>query len=710
MMRRFALSAVLGPLAFALWAAPAVAAEPAVRWSAVERTYPVDRRGPDYPYPPLPEPDPPELKTRNVVLENRLVRIEVAPDLAGRVMHVTYKADGTDLFQVKDSIVPCTPWDAGGWRTSFPFHEHGMRFKGQTAGWRIIEGADGSVTLAMDMRFGRFRDAAELDYKGRFSHLRLGRTMTLRPGQAFFECAMRVENPLPYRVGWRLWTTNQFPVAEDAEFIIPASRMSGHGARDIEDWPWGEGLALYRNWTRPNYSLFALNNPYPFLAIYYPEDDVNRVRVADPAEAPGGKLWGWQCGSSGARFFEVWTGLDRVFEQEGRLLAPFATGGFTERVYLVRGVGRVAYANADAAVGLEYAEENGRATAVLRATPACEIADAEVTLAPADGGEGRTVRTALEPMETLEIRAPVAARDAPVRVTIRAGARLAATRGRTLLQITLPLARPPVDLEAEKAIAESVWPGDDATPKRLCEMGERIGRVSRWGDNIATTGLRSAREWIAAEPESAEAHVALGRIAYELGLFDEARAALKRAAALDPAEGVACHLLGLVLLEEGKADEARAAFESALSAGRPSAEAGYFTALAKIALGRFGEAAEDLKRLVESRPEAFRPRLALAAVLARLGKVDEARALADGALAEDPASVEAAETVARCCPDDAARREAVEQLLRHNPEAPEALAAFCREVDEGVWQHPQRPEEFREAGHRTTTRFLGETW
>jgi tetratricopeptide (TPR) repeat protein len=190
----------------------------------------------------------------------------------------------------------------------------------------------------------------------------------------------------------------------------------------------------------------------------------------------------------------------------------------------------------------------------------------------------------------------------------------------------------------------------------------------------------------------------LGRIAYRLGKLDEAKAALETAVKLDAEEGLAHHLLGLTLWEAGERDEAARHFATAIACKRPHAEAGYFVALRCIAAGDSAGAAGALAALVKAKPELVRPRLLLAATLAKLGRHEEAQRLAAALEAEDPASVEVAEATARCFPHDAARRRAMTQLLKHNPEADEALRRLRAAMDRGEWTHPKRPEKHEHVG------------
>jgi tetratricopeptide (TPR) repeat protein len=662
---------ILPALLLACCLAAPLAGEGPVRWRTVSRTYPV--RGAERN----------AVTVTNVVLENDLLRVEVAPELAGRIMHVVYRGSGRELYNVNDEVLARIPWDAGGWRASFPFPEHGMRFRNQSCGWRVIPG-DGTVTLAMDNRFTHFRSPQEVNYQGRYTVLRLGRRVTLRPGQAYFECAIAVENPMPFRVGYHLWTTAQFPEAPDARFVLPVSRVSFHRAEWFRDWTPGQGAALYRNWSS-HASYFSVGMEQPFAAVYYPGTDINRIRIADPEPAPGAKLFGFAPGRN--RYFEIWTGNQPIFEQPGELLPAFGTGGFTERGYLVAGLGGpVTYADRHLAVRLLRAEGTGGSPAVLRLATAHLIEQAVVK---ASGSKDvSSFAGTLRPGKVCALKL-----DAPPgeRVRLRVFA-----AGELLTDCELPPSRPPVSHEAERRIRRSIYPPKGA-PAARAVGAEKRGWI-RFGFNdsssptLDTTGLAAARRWRREQPDSVEARVVLGRIALRAGLLEEAAAALKDALDMDAERGSAHHLLGLVLLEQGSRARADAHFRAAVRCERPHMPAHYFVALAHIGDGKLQAASDALSKLVNACPDLLRPRLALAATLLKLDRPEAAGEIARDALRDAPAAVEAAEVWARCEPDDETRRGQVRKLLESNPGAAAAMDRFRREIDDGLWRRPPRPE------------------
>jgi tetratricopeptide (TPR) repeat protein len=648
-----------------------------VRWATVKRSYAPHfhpkgiGQPPDHPAPP----DSPPVEVTNVVLENEHIRIEVAVQAAGRVMHATYK-DGTELFNVLERMAGGQPWDGGGWRSSFPFQEHGMRYTDQPAGWRVIEGADGSVTLTMDMRFGRFL-GEELGRYGRFTPLRLGRAITLRPGSALFEVASTVENPLPYRFGYRLWSTAQFPDRPDAEFWFPVSRVSDHGLRNLADWIWHQGRALRSNWNSHG-SVFSINSTHPFTGIYYPSEDLNRLRIARPDDMPGGKLYAWGYPSV---FFEVWTGSEHLFEQEGRLLPPFAARRHTERYYAVHGIGRVEYANEHFAVSTERSVAEDPPNVLVRLFPVQDVEAVEYEVLHPDG---RILARADAPAKARHVKilkTPVEPGHVPLRVSAKSG-------GQLLLDVTLPLAVPRPDPDLERHLMTTIRPGREDR-QRIAESQETRAWIGFRSPNLAGAALRAALDWTEAEPGNVAAQRQLGRVLYMIGRPHKAAAALQSALSIDGKDAHSRHLLGLVLLEQGDKQEALRQF---LLAVPEAPEAHHMAAMVLLSSGDRTGAIEHLRKLVEAQPWVVRPRIVLAALLAARGPAGEARVLAEKLQNEDPSSPEIAYLMTLCHPQDATRAQTLAQMLTLNPEAPEAVAQLRAEIEQGSWVHPARPD------------------
>jgi tetratricopeptide (TPR) repeat protein len=229
----------------------------------------------------------------------------------------------------------------------------------------------------------------------------------------------------------------------------------------------------------------------------------------------------------------------------------------------------------------------------------------------------------------------------------------------------------------------------------------------RQGDGLHLSGLVAhqsgdharARELIksaiATDGKQAAYHNSLGVVLLALSAAADAEACFRRALTLDPLYPEAHNNLGNALQQEGRLDEAIAAYDDALEtrpdyaeawcnrgrtlqladqphaaaeslrhalALRPDwAKAVRYLGDAEAQIGRRGEAETRYRRALALEPDDAETHGALAALLERANRLDEALAAADEALRRDPRNVRAAVTAARAerrlrRPADALRR------------------------------------------------------
>jgi len=144
------------------------------------------------------------------------------------------------------------------------------------------------------------------------------------------------------------------------------------------------------------------------------------------------------------------------------------------------------------------------------------------------------------------------------------------------------------------------------------------------------SALTAARRAVALDPEDAAAHTALGGSLALLRQGEEARVALDRALALDPSSALASFSYGLSTLSLDTAGESLRYFQRALRLSPRDPLAHDFEGAIATAFhlaGRHEEAIAMTRRSMASQREAgFSYEPVIAASLARLGRVDEARA------------------------------------------------------------------------------------
>ena len=559
-----------------------------------------------------------------VVLENEYLCVRVIPSLAGQVHDVVFKPTGDDLFYREDRAKPYFAFIQSGVRGSFPKSEHGMFFFGQPASWRVLGRGDGSVTLAMWMDFSRHQKGSPQGAEKAFTPVMLTQLVTLRPREGLFSVTYRLVNPCPYRVGRQFWNDAFFPrnhgrsgvvhgtaappARTATEWVYPAAYVSTHSGADLrlyaaEEMRLGESL-------RGDNSVFAWDMPYGFAGLWYPEVGVSRLRIWDPVAAPGAKQYFRGEGASRDsawlavlwNLVELWGGTDCLFEGVENWLEAGEAWEFTHRFALVRGIGKVQYADERLAVNVDLGGAEPRAEVVtFRPT---ERLEAFLDGAPA----GRPWPCA--PDRPAAFRLPRG----------RASARLRLVAdGAVILDQLFPL-RVPVGAPRHALIRESL----DWSRPGVQEMAT--------GSTHQRTSYRQALKGYG------EGTVDRGRVLYRDGQLDLALESLQCAALADAECGEGWHLLGAALLEKGRSQEAAAAFGRALTAARHHPPARYFLALDALARGSADEAAAHLARLTRERPAHWEGRL-LAAYLEASGRVPSGDSLAAARLleSEDPA-------------------------------------------------------------------------
>ena len=560
---------------------------------------------------------------RCVVLANEYLRVRVIPELAGQVHDAVFTPTGDDLFYCEQRAKRDWTFVESGVRVSFPRAEHGTVYYGQPAVYRAFRRPDGSVTLAMWQEFGR-NHYANPDRVGLWTHLLLSQQVTLRPGEGHFSVTYRIVNVLPCRVGRQCWNDaflprNHTPAgtvqglveppAETlTEWVCPASYVSTHSGQQFRRYtqaekPLRKARAAYS-------SVFAWDIPYGFAGLWYPQVRVNRLRLWNPEPAPGTKQFYLADGMYGHdnlrdvhyNFVELWGGTDCVFEAVENWLGPGEAFQFTHRFALVRGIGKVDYADEHVAVSVAFEGPRPCVEAVAF----------------------RPVRSLVAYLDGKRLgRSRPCGPDRPARFPmprgVRGGRVVLVADGEKALDRAFPLAIPPNDARHE-AIRSALKHG----PVRD-EMTGNPAQGGRWDFRLALRGYPAGS-------------VGRGRVLYRAGRLNEAVECLRQAVGADPEDGEAWHLLGAALLESGSRAGSAAAFGEAVRAETPCAAARYFLALDALAGGNCVEAERQLRMLVGRRPAHWEGRLLLAHLAATApgasaGSLDAARAME----AEDPA-------------------------------------------------------------------------
>jgi adenylate cyclase len=226
--------------------------------------------------------------------------------------------------------------------------------------------------------------------------------------------------------------------------------------------------------------------------------------------------------------------------------------------------------------------------------------------------------------------------------------------------------KPPENLDAWETYQRGLWlmwtflEDDNAEARRLFRRAHELDPgfaaayaheayahfitvVMGWADTpdeALATGLMAANMALALDDKDPVAYFALGRVTMMRGEHDAAIAALETTLALNPSFAQAYHGLGFALALAGRLEEAVEMFDKAerLSPFDPLLWAFTITHGLACILARDNKTALQLARQTLQIPRAsgYWPHAVLAAALAHLGQMDEARAAVTEALEAKP--------------------------------------------------------------------------
>jgi len=152
----------------------------------------------------------------------------------------------------------------------------------------------------------------------------------------------------------------------------------------------------------------------------------------------------------------------------------------------------------------------------------------------------------------------------------------------------------------------------------------RIGRALESLSESPDRAIAQLRTVVRQQPNSVQAHFALGQAYFNANNYPEAEAEFKRVAELQPQHAAARFDLGMVYLAEKRAEDAKATFTQMLAQNANDADAHYGIGLALADEAKYQAAIEEFKTSLRLGPQASGVYYELGQSYAKLAMYDDA--------------------------------------------------------------------------------------
>lgn len=316
---------------------------------------------------------------RCLVLENAYLRLEILPELGGRIYSALDKSTGYDFFYKQHAIKPALigmlgSWISGGVEFNWPCHHRPSTFMPVDDCIEREENGAVTVWLSEHEPLNRMKGMVGI---------------RLAPGEARFETRMRVYNRTQTRRSFLWWENAAVPVNEEYELFFPPDVhfVQFHYRKNVTSFPiargvyngirMGEGvdIRLHRNTRQPT-SYFSAGSHYDFFGGYDHGRQAGVVHVADPHVSVGKKMFTWAYGQLASSWERALTDEDGMYAElmagsysanqpDFAWLEPYEEKSFSQCWYPIGALGIPLCATLDAAVAVGEGEIRLQATREL---------------------------------------------------------------------------------------------------------------------------------------------------------------------------------------------------------------------------------------------------------------------------------------------------------------------------------------------------------
>ena len=483
---------------------------------------------------------------RVITLENEFIRVELMPELGGRIYSAMDKRTGYDFLYKQHVIKPALigllgSWISGGCEFNWPCHHRPSSF--MPVDVEIEKEESGAVTVWMS-------ENEPLDRMKGMVGVRLA------PGEARFDTRMKVYNRTAQRHSFLWWENAAVPVNEQYRLVFPPDvhYVQFHYRKNVTSYPVASGvyngirmgnekdISYHRNTRQPT-SYFCAETEYDFFGGYDEGKQCGIIHVADHTVSVGKKMFTWAYNQLSRSWEKALTDTDGAYAElmassyslnqpDFAWLMPYECKEFSQMWYPVGGIGMPLCACREAAFSVHDGKVLMQPTVAMRG----------FTLSV----NGKTVNLDCDPKETVTV-------DAPEEV---AELILKSASGRALLRYEKP---------ADNELREMPDTIPDNPTLDTLKTAQELYLLGVHAEQYRDPAARPDRYWLEAvrrDPEYAPALTALAN--YELGhlRFEKAYAYAMRAwkkvtvRNFHPESGELQYLLGRITEALGREKEA----------------------------------------------------------------------------------------------------------------------------------------------------------
>ncbi|MEJ6951903.1 DUF5107 domain-containing protein [Natronospora cellulosivora (SeqCode)] len=585
-------------------------------------------------------------KYKVVYLENKYLRIEVLPELGGRIQRAYDKTNDYDFVYYNQVIKPALvglrgPWISGGIEFNWPQHHRPRTFS--PVEYFMEEKEDGSKVLwlgEIDRMYGT---------KGMAG-------LVLYPDKAYLEIRGQLYNRTSSSQTFLWWANPAVAVNDQYKSVFPpdVNAVFDHGKRDVSKFPIATGeyykadysagvdISMYKNIPVPT-SYMAYKSDYDFVGGYDYGKEAGILHVADHHISPGKKQWTWGNGDFGERwersltdedgpYIELMTGVYTDNQPDFTWLKPYEEKTFKQYFMPYKEVAEVKNANIDVLLNLEFNKKKDHlnddtarislyATSVFKGLRVVlsakgeDIFEEKIDISPekAYNNEIKILK------EIPEEEYKLAVYDADDKLIIDYQ-----PASREILETPDP---------AEAALE----PEEIKTNEELFLTGlhlEQYRHATYQPDDYYLEGLKR-------DPEDIRINNAYGKLLYKRGLFAESEKYFRKAIEKltwknpNPYDGEAYFNLGLTLEIQGKEEEAYSAFYKSVWSDEWQHSGFYHLALLASRKGDYSQALEFTNKSIIRNYHNTKARNLKTILLRKMGKLLEAEKVAKETLEID---------------------------------------------------------------------------